>query len=233
LLRLFIALWSLAAVAATNASGPIRVMVVTGGHPYDTSFESLFEGYPDISAMVYPRDVAFARDLRTRWDVLVLYDLTSDITETEKANLRAFAESGKGILVLHHAIADYNHWQWWWQDLVGGRFLLKPEGELPGSTYHQNQEVSIEAAADHPITAGLGNVKFTDEVYKLMWISPKARPILKTNNPLSDPVLGWISPYDKSRVVAIQCGHDRQTHTNATYHRLIRNAILWAATRQE
>ena len=233
MLKLFIALWSLAALGATNPDGPVRVMVVTGGHPYDTSFESLFEGYQDISAMVYPRDVAFARDLRARWDVLVLYDLTSEISEKEKANLQAFVEGGKGLVVLHHAIADYNHWQWWWHDVVGGRFLLKAEGDLPGSTYSQNQDVAIQAAPDHPITAGTGKFRLTEEVYKLMWLSPKAKPILTTDHPLSDPVMGWISRYEKSRVVAIQSGHDRKSHTDATYRRLIRSSIFWAAGRQE
>jgi len=40
------------------------------------------------------------------YDVLVLYDL-ADVTDTaERAALRRFVESGKGVVVLHHAIAD-------------------------------------------------------------------------------------------------------------------------------
>ncbi len=228
-----LAFWVLLAALTTKAAEPIRVMVVTGGHAYDTAFGSLFEGYSGISAKVYPRDIAFVWDIRMNWDVLVLYDLTSEINEKDRANLMAFVESGKGIVVLHHALADYNQWEWWWKDVVGGSYVLKQEGDRLPTTYLQNQEVEIEAANDHPITAGIGKFKLTDEVFKQLWRSPKVRPILTTNHPASDPVLGWISAYEKSRVVVIQSGHDRKSYTNETYRRLIRNSIFWAASRQE
>lgn len=229
----FIAMWMLAAAMSAEAARPVQVMVVTGGHPYDAAFGSLFEGYPEISAKFYPRDVAFAWDIGANWDVLVLYDLTSEISEKERVNLQSFVEGRKGLVVLHHAIADYGQWEWWWREVVGGRYLLKPEGGLPASTYLRDQDVVIHAAPDHAITAGLGKFQLTDEVYKLVWRSPRTKPILTTDHPKSDPVIGWISPYEKSRVVAIQSGHDRKSYTNATYRRLIRNSILWAAGRQE
>ena len=72
----------------------VRVMVVTGGHPYDTSFESLFEGYKEIVAKVYPWDVAYKRDFRPSVDVLVLYNLTQEIDQVERKNLQDFVESG-------------------------------------------------------------------------------------------------------------------------------------------
>lgn len=231
--QFIIALWMFFAAFSADAEETVRVMVVTGGHAYDTAFGSLFEGIDGIYAKVYPRDIAFVWDIRKDWDVLVLYDLTSEIGEKEKVNLKAFVESGKGIIVLHHALADYNEWEWWWRDVVGGRYLLKNEDGRLGSTYRQNQEVEIEAEPDHPITAGLGRFILTDEVYKLMWHSPKARPILTTKHPFSDPILGWISAYERSRVVAIQSGHDRKCYTNTSYRRLIRNSILWAAKRQD
>ena len=35
-----------------------------------------------------------------------------------------------------------------------------------------------------------------DETYKRMWISPRVRPLLTTDNPNSDRVLAWIGPCD-------------------------------------
>ncbi len=210
---------------------PVRIMVVTGGHAYDTSFCSLFEGYDDFAPMMYPRDIAFRNDLRPRWDVLVLYDLSPAITEVEQENLRSFLESGKGLVVVHHAIANYNHWRWWHEEVVGGRYLLKPDGTAPASTYHPNQEV-LYHPADHPITAGLGPLLLTDETYKGMWISPMSKPLLRTDHHMSDTVAAWVSPYQKSRVVVIQPGHDRRSHTHPGYRMLVRNAILWAAGRK-
>ena len=39
-----------------------------------------------------------------------------------------------------------------------------------------------------------------------MWISPRVRPLLTTDNPNSDPILAWVGPCPL-RVVAIQLGH--------------------------
>lgn len=211
---------------------PVRVLVVTGGHSYDTSFYTLFEGYEDIRwAHATSHTEAFKDDLRGRFDVLVLYDFHAEIGEPQKTNLQRFAESGKGILVLHHAIADYGNWEWWYRDVVGGRYLLKPDGDRAASTYKHDVEVMAEPVGRHPIMSGVGPLHFVDESYKSMWISPHVQVILETRNPEWDGPLAWISPYGKSRVVYIQLGHDAVAHRNPGYRNLVRNAMLWCSSR--
>ena len=56
-------------------AAPLRVLVVTGGHDYDPSFDSLFEGWTDLSVVVDPHPKAYNRDLVKRFDVIVLYDI--------------------------------------------------------------------------------------------------------------------------------------------------------------
>jgi type 1 glutamine amidotransferase len=220
------------ATATLPKPDSVRVLVVTGGHPYDTSFYTLFEGYPDVRwTHAFSNTEAFKNDIRAKFDVLVLYDLHTDIAEPEKRHLRDFVESGKGAVVLHHAIADYNNWTWWYQDVVGGRYLLKKEGSVPASTYKHDVEVMAEPVGRHPITAGVGPLHFVDESYKSMWISPSVQVILTTANAEWDGPLAWVSPYQKSRVVYIQLGHDEVAHRNPGYRTLIRNAILWTASR--
>ena len=95
-------------LASASRPAPLRLLVVTGGHEYSTSFYTVFEGADDL---VWKHAVsnheALKNDLRKDYDVLVLYDYSLEISETEKVNLRDFAEAGKGIVVLHHAIIDY------------------------------------------------------------------------------------------------------------------------------
>jgi hypothetical protein len=206
-----------------------RALVVTGGHAYDTSFYTLFEGYDDLHwDHALSNHEAYREDIRPNYDVLVLYDFVQDITEAEKKNLAAFVESGKGLVVLHHAIADYQHWSWWYETVVGGRYVLKPEGGHPGSKYKHDEEMFVEPVAKHPVTAGISRMRIWDETYKDVWISPKAQVLLRTNNPTSDGPVAWISPYEKGRVVYIQLGHDRMAHVHPGYRVLVRNAILWA-----
>ena len=72
---------------------------------------------------------------------------------------------------------------------------------------------------EHPITAGLSPFNLTDETYKGMWISPAVKVLLKTDNPTSDGPVAWISPYEKSRVVCVQLGHDSKAHRNPCFSR--------------
>lgn len=213
-------------------SKPLRLLVVTGGHSYPTSFYTLFEGWAGMEwTHAVSNHEAFRSDLREKFDALVLHDMSQEISDAEKKNLVEYLESGKGMVVLHHAIADYQDWPWWWRQVVGGKYLLKADGDLPGSTYKHDQEFSILPAAPHPITAPLGRLHVWDETYKGLWISPDVKVLLETDHPLNDRPVAWISPYKKSRVLYIQLGHGREAHLHDGYRTLVRRAVLWSAGR--
>ena len=219
------------AAAEPSKDARPRLLVVTGGHEYETSFYTLFEGARWTHAV--SNTAAFQSDIRPLYDVLVLYDLEQDLTEAGRRNLRDFLESGKGIVVLHHAIADYTEWPWWYREVVGGKYLLKPEDGLPASTYKHDQRLVITPALQHPVTAGIGEFQMTDETYKGMWISAEVKVLLRTADATSDGPVAWISPYPNSRVVYLQLGHDHQAHEHPFYRQLVRNAIGWAAGKAE
>lgn len=224
---------AIAAHTAAQPPAPVRTLVVTGGHSYDPTFYRAFEGDERIRAVIFPHPNPFARDLRKNWDVLVLYDSVQEehIGETGKANLRAFVESGRGLVVLHHALVDYLGWRWWTDEVVGGKYLLKPEGDLPASSYQHDVELEVEPVTKHPVLSGIPRMHIWDETYRNMWISPRNTVLLRTDHPTSDGPVAWISPYEKSRVVVIQLGHDQKAHLHPGWQRLVRNAILWAAGR--
>jgi type 1 glutamine amidotransferase len=209
----------------------LRVLVVTGGHDYPTSFYTVFEGRPEWRwTHALSNEEAFARAIVSRFDVLVLYDFSQKLGAEGKDNLRAFAEAGKGIVVLHHAIADYQDWPWF-EELVGGRYLLKDEGEWKTSTYRHDLELLVKPAGSHPIVDPVGPLQLVDETYKGMRISAKVTPLLEIDHPDGDRYVGWVSPYEPSRVVYLQLGHDERAHGSAAYRDLVRNAILWSAGR--
>ena len=227
------ALCSLAAIQQTlwkpqaKDANAIRALLVTGGHDHDVEFYSVFDD-PTIQTLVDPHPLAFSGDLRKRTEVVVLYDMMKSIDEKRRTNLRNFVESGKGVVVLHHAIGDNADWPWWYEEVVGGRYLFEPVNGK-ASSYKHDEAQTISITAEHPITKGLGTFRILDETYKDMWISPKVKVLLRSNNPTSDGPVAWISPYEKSRVVYIQLGHDRNANLNPKYQQLVRNAIRWAA----
>lgn len=210
----------------------VRILVITGGHDHETGFYSLFDGYSDLAwAPVSSSKTAFKSDIRKDFDVLVLYDFSTDLDEIGKSNLQAFAESGKGIVVLHHALLSYQQWPWWYEQVVGGRYRLAPDGNAPASAAKEGGDFYV-TPVPHPITAGVGPFHILDESYKRMWMSPAIKPILTTDNPDSDSIIGWVSPYARSRVVYIELGHGHTAFRHPEYRKLVHNAILWGAGRE-
>jgi type 1 glutamine amidotransferase len=210
----------------------LRVLVVTGGHDYEPSFYTVFEGYRDwIWTHAASNQAAFKSDIRKKYDVLVLYDYSQELDEKGRKNLQDFVESSKGLVVLHHAIIDYQAWPWWYQEVVGGKYLLQAEGGTPGSTYKHDEELFVRPVGSHPITSGIGPLHIWDETYKGMWMSPNNKVLLQTDNPTSDGPVAWISAYPKSRVVYLELGHDSAAHRNPAFRALVRNSIQWTAGR--
>ena len=207
----------------------LRVLVVTGGHDYPTSFYTVFEGRPEwLWSHALSSEEAVAKEIVSRYDVLVLYDFAQKLGPEGKSNLKAFAEAGKGIVVLHHAICSHQDWPWF-EELVGGRYLLSDDGDRKASTYRHDVELLVKPVGSHPIVDPVGPLQLVDETYKGMRISPKVTPLLEIDHPDGDRYAGWVSPYERSRVVYLQLGHDEHAHRSQAYRDLVRNAILWSA----
>jgi type 1 glutamine amidotransferase len=220
--------------ASRPAPGAIRGLLITGGHDHDAAFYSLFDGLDVLDRL--PVDTAanaFRNDLRGKYDVLIMYDFTRDLDGAGRRNLRDFVEAGKGVVVLHHALLNYQTWAWWSEEVVGGRYRLQREGGSPSSSVKDNQQIDARPAGPHPVLAGIAPFHITDEAYKNLSMSPKVRPLLTTDNPTSDVNLAWVGPCETSRVVAIQLGHGRSAFGHPSYRALVHNAVRWAAGKTE
>jgi type 1 glutamine amidotransferase len=219
---------------ALPSDRPLKGLLITGGHDHDAAFYSLFSGYSEIERL--PVDTAasaYKNDLRGRYDVIIMYDFTRDLDETGKKNLVDFLQSGKGVVVLHHALLNFQSWNWWSEEVVGGRYRLRKEGASSASTVKDNQQIYANPARSHAVLARINPFHITDEAYKNLFMSPRIRPLLVTDNPTSDTNLAWIGPSDRYRVVAIQLGHGRSAFEHPAYRTLVRNAVMWAAGRTD
>lgn len=219
------------AAPAMRGEPPVRVQLTTGGHDHDLSFYSAFEGDGSLRVRVNPHPSAFRRDFRPSTDVLVLYDMVDVDGEKERANLQAFVEAGKGVVVLHHALCGNWRWKWWYEEVVGGRYLMADEGGLRKSTFLHDVQIAVKPVATHPVLNRVGPFTVFDETYKGMWISPKSRILLETDHPSADRPVAWIGPSVKSRVAVIQLGHGPEAHRHPAWRQLVSNAIHWAAGR--
>src|SRR5689334_22622370 len=96
------------------ANRKIKVLVLTGGHGFKA--EPFFKMFSDNSDITFTADKqvnaaeAYDRADLFTYDVVVLYDSPSKITDAQKARFLALFDRGIGVVVLHHAYLSYPMW---------------------------------------------------------------------------------------------------------------------------
>jgi len=214
---------------------PVNVMLITGGHSYDTlQFFQLFDAMEGIEYTHFQQPEANRKLLQgeaENYDVLVFYDMWREISLLEQQAYIELTKKGKPMLFLHHALVSYQEWPQF-EKLIGGRYTEKrkgiPESEL--STYEHDVWVYIQPAGKHPVTKGFGSLRFFDEVYGNYRVSEDVIPILTTNHPQSEKIIGWENRFNNSRIIYLQPGHDSRTYETEDYRRLLIQAIKYLAS---
>ncbi len=227
-----------AAEHVSQAARRIHVAVVVGGHGGDKAFFDLFEGHGDIicTPVHLANDSEIFEDIAGwPYDVIVLYNLSSRISEKRRANFVQLMERGLGVVTLHHAFSSYQDWPEF-SKIVGGRSFLSPTevngkkirtGEKSGNRY-----MIHVADKDHPVTKGVSDFELIDETYFNYHVEPDSVPLLTTDISSSDKVVGWAHTYRKGRAVYVQAGHgptifQPEHESNTQYRRLLAQAIRW------
>ncbi len=238
-LGLLFAYASMAAEPAQKSSDKLRVLVVTGGHGFEKEpFFKLFKDNPDISYQAAEHPNAHAlltADAAQRWDVLVLYDMHQPITDAAKADFVARLAEGKGLVVVHHAIANYQAWPEYW-NVIGARYYLEATNingvAKPRSAYKHGVDIKVNVPdPEHPVTRGLKDFTIHDETYKGFDVFEDCHPLLTTAEPESNQVIAWAKTYKGARVVYLQLGHDHFAYENPNYAQILRQAIRWTGKR--
>ena len=94
-------------------NGKVDLLVVTGGHAYDTAeFIQMFEALPGISfEMALKPDAWKMLDAGREFDVIAFYDMWQEpITEEEKNTFLNEFEKGTGMVFMHHCLASHPEW---------------------------------------------------------------------------------------------------------------------------
>lgn len=211
----------------------IRVLVVTGGHPFDhTEFFQMFDGQPDIvwtEAELPAATAYFAPDKAGEYDVMLWYGFNQPIGEPDQRNVLNLLEMGKPLLVLHHGISIFPEWSEA-EKIIGGRYVLKPETGHPGSTFKHDQRIGVKIAdRGHPITRFMDDFEMLGETYGNMPLQEGLTPLLTTDHPDSVPLLGWTHKYRNSDVVYLEPGHGPSEFRDANVRRLVLQSIRWLA----
>ncbi|HVM49781.1 MAG TPA: ThuA domain-containing protein [Candidatus Acidoferrum sp.] len=238
-LAVVVALAGCAARSAANHTGKIRVLLVTGGHGFEREpFLKLFRDNPEITCtwVEHPNaHTMLTAEASKSWDVLVMYDFNQKISEAAQADFLARLKEGKGLVVLHHAIAAYPEWPEYW-NIVGAHYYLAATNVAgvakKRSGWKEGLHFRIHVADPaHPVTRGMTDFDTHDEAYKWFDVSTECHPLWTTDEAESNKVIAWAKSYKGARVVYIQSGHDHFAYENPNYQQMVRQAIEWVARR--
>mgnify|MGYP001817906265 CR=1 FL=1 len=141
-------------------------------------------------------------------------------TEAWQNALHTHADEGRGLVMLH--AATWRHpWKGYNDRFVGGGTPSHGKGVF---------EVTVNDS-DHAVTKEIPkNFKITDENYRFQLKSPDYVHVCCHNAPdkTKDPIPSvWVVKDPKTRIVCITLGHDDKAHTNASFKKLLTNAVKW------
>jgi type 1 glutamine amidotransferase len=220
---------------APRASG-MRVQYTTGSHTVPLAQYEMFDDqlFGDLDTWIRPFPHPFnAINEPNGPDVIVLGSyLTNGYPEEDRVQIRKFLDSGKGLVVLHHAVGENQTWPYWYQEVLGGALIQRAIPGMPRSGLRQFPKQKITPAMDHPITKGVQPfILPPDELFYDMWIGPKTQVLFRSDDPAMKSVngaIGWLGVHPKARVVCFQCGHTDQVNSDPRYRHVVHNMILWA-----
>lgn len=227
------------AAAAPAAETPVRVLLVYGGHAFDTNqFFAAFDALPGIRVerAKFPEVAARLKPgLEREFDVIVRYDMFKPASPEDRKNFLDLMATGIGLVATHHCIASHPDWPEYAR-LIGGKYLQKPETidgkDLPKSAFSHGEDMNVKVVdGTHPVSRGIADFTIHDETYSNVWLARDARVLMTTDHPKNSPHLVWVREQGPARIAYVQLGHDAKAYANPAYQAVIRQAVLWAARR--
>ena len=213
-----------------------NILIVTGGHDFDReSFFQMFDSFKNLTytELTHPEArISLGTIDLASFDAVVFYDMPKTITDEEKKSYYRLLDAGKGLLFLHHSICAYQDWPEF-ESIVGGKYFEKKKDEKFGaSSYLHDIDFNVQIDhRTHPVTKGMKNFVLHDEVYGNLEVLPQVYPLLSTDHPKSNRLIGWTLKKENSKIVFIQPGHDKNSFTNPGYRQLIIQAINYLTSK--
>ncbi|MDP6409986.1 MAG: ThuA domain-containing protein [Planctomycetota bacterium] len=158
-------------------------------------------------------------------DVMVLFAADAGaIHEYERSLLADFLGRGGGLVVLHDAVCGDA--PQWFKTVVGGAW------EHGHSKWHVGEMGLYFADREHPITRGVSNFDFTDELYYDLHLDPRAHVLansFRTTHEIRPQM--WVFEQADYRAFVSIPGHFHETFSHGPYRTLLLRGIAWAGKR--
>ncbi|MBS3771861.1 MAG: ThuA domain-containing protein [Bacteroidales bacterium] len=222
----------------SHMSESTTILVVTGGHAYDTTaFENMFAQNDnlDVDMLGQPEaNEAMENGRFKEYDAVVFYDMWQDITDDQKEAFVNLTKQGIGLVFLHHSLVSYQEWDEF-EKILGGRYLqqgyVDDDPALASDFKHDiKMEVSV-LDPDHPVTKNMNDFTILDEGYSNLRVRSFVNTLLTTDHPQCAEKVAWTNKYNNSRIVYLLFGHDHKAYQDKNFRRLLFSALEWVSSK--
>lgn len=182
-------------------------------------------------------------DLMAGTDLIVQCVTMSSIEREQFEGLRAAIEAGTGFAGWHGGIADSFRNTSDYLHLVGGQFACHP-GKHPderageqSDNYVPYRIDMLPAAAEHPITAGIGDFDLVTEQYwvladdyvdVLATTTQAVREWDPWHRPVTSPAI-WTRSWGEGRIFVCTPGHKPDILQVPQVNTIVKRGLLWAS----
>ncbi|WP_369055422.1 ThuA domain-containing protein [Kineococcus terrestris] len=233
----------------TSPAGGRSALVVRGGWDGHQPVEATDLFIPHLEANGFTVRVEGSPEVYADGDYMAGVDLVvqcntmSTIEKDQLAGLMTAVANGTGMAGWHGGIADSYRNSSDYLHFIGGQFACHPgkaPEELTGEqsdNYVPYRVEMLPAAADHPITQGIGDFDLVTEQY---WVlTDDYLDVLATttqavrawdpwHRPVTSPAI-WTRQWGKGRMFVSTPGHNVEVLKDENVKTIIERGLLWAA----
>ncbi|MGC6429512.1 MAG: ThuA domain-containing protein [Jejuia sp.] len=210
------------------------VLVVRGGHPYDTPhFENMCESLDGVKVDLV-LDAHFKsmkkEQIKDKYSAILFLNQNKYYEESKRTKQLYvdLTNEGVGMVFLHFTLSSQPNWDEY-HEIVGGKWFLgkfTPEKEKR-STYFIDREVKVTVANKrHPVTKGIKDFTMTDVYYGNIYLKDGVTILLDSDNEDLAPI-AWTQVYNASKIVYIMPGYSKNAFENTSYKTLLANALKY------
>jgi type 1 glutamine amidotransferase/nicotinamidase-related amidase len=231
-----VAAWVLCALACgvrAEEAMPLRVLLVSGSAEYDSdaSLEELKkhleEDYGARATLIKARGFHELDGLEALddCDVALFFTRRLEIDGEALERIKNYCEAGRPIVAVRTASHGFQKWLDLDRLVLGGSY----SGHAPpGLT---TRAVVRPGAEGHPVLEGIGEIRSRATLYRTSPLAADAEVLLTGTTPGGSEPLAWTRLHRGGRVFYTSLGA-REDFENASFRRLLANAVHWAAWRE-
>jgi type 1 glutamine amidotransferase/nicotinamidase-related amidase len=218
--------------AMAGYAKPLNVCLVSGSFEYDsdkalTIFKDFFEARYDAQCVLLKAagwDNIPGLDALGSCDVALFYTRRLTIAGEQLERIQDYCIQGKPIVAVRTASHGFQNWLAMDKELLGGNYQGHyDEGPTMSATIPRE-------ARDHPVLEGVVPFRSRYSLYKNPGIASDAQVLLTGSTPEHAEPIAWARLNRGGRVFYTSLG-GVEDFENATFQRLIANALFWAANR--